>query len=169
MSNLCQLDELEQIERVIHESQQLIARLTPRRDCLLTKLDELTRPQIVPVQAKRKIVGPAFEYSGELKHYRNYISMYKGLLRLLWTDFPNDQELMARAMSNCGTTRSYVAKTPCELFPGKSKTWCETHSELLIDGWYIDTNINRERMRRVLRSTIKALGLKLGEEVTVYY
>jgi hypothetical protein len=39
----------------------------------------------------------------------------------------------------------------------------------LVPGWYADTNLNRERMRRILPAAVSAAGLKWGEDVKTYW
>ena len=69
---------------------------------------------------------------------------------------------MAAAMGLHGTTRAYVAKTREELFPGQSPAWAMRYSRTFVDGWYVDTNLNRERMRRILPAAVRAAGLAWG-------
>jgi hypothetical protein len=76
---------------------------------------------------------------------------------------------MAQAMGCYGTTRAYVAQSHAELFPGQSLAWAQRYSRPLVPGWYADTNLNRERMRRILPAAVSAAGLKWGEDVKTYW
>ena len=61
---------------------------------------------------------------------------------------PERRDAMAHAMGLYGNTRAYVARTVEELFPGQPLPWAQRYSRHLVEGWYVDTNLNRERMRR---------------------
>lgn len=75
---------------------------------------------------------------------------------------------MAHAVGLYGNTRAYVARTVEELFPGQPLPWAQRYSRRLLVEWYVDTNLNRERMRRILPAAVRA-GLKWGEDVTAYW
>lgn len=163
------MEELEQIKSAIQVSCQYLATLEARHETLILELERLTRPQGVIAKASMRKIGPGFEYRGEMFKRWNYIDIHIDLLRRLWTEFPDRREIMAKAISHFGRTRTYVAKTRTELFPGKSPFWAQQHSRTLMDDWYVDTNLNPERMRRILQAAVKAAGLKWGEEVKVYW
>lgn len=163
------MHELEQIESAIQASRQWLTTLKDRRDALTEELERITRPQPVIARPAMKTIGPGFEYRGTMFGHWNFIDIHIGLLRRLWTDFPDRREEMAKAMSKYGTTRSYIAKTPAELFPGQSTNWAQKYSRHLLEGWYVDTNLNRERMRRILPAAVRAVGLKWGEDVKAYW
>ena len=164
------IQELEQIESAILASQRWIATLQVRRALLTAELDRLTRPQPAPTSAPQKtMIGPGLEYRGVMTRHWNYIDIHIDLLRRLWVEFPDRRDAMAQAMGCYGTTRAYVAKSHAELFPGQSIAWAQRYSRLLVPGWYADTNLNRERMRRILPAAVSAAGLKWGEDVKTYW
>ena len=164
------IHELEQIDSAIQASQQWLATLKARRDALTEELERITRPpQPVVAKPTMKTIGPGFEYQGTMFRHWSFIDIHIGLLRRLWIDFPDHREAMAKAMSHYGTTRSYVAKTPAELFPGQSTNWAQKYSRQLVEGWYVDTNLNRERMRRILPAAARVAGLKWGEDIKAYW
>lgn len=99
----------------------------------------------------------------------NYIDIHAVLLRRLWTDFPERCEAMAAAMGVHGTTRAYVARTREELFPGHAPAWATRYSRTLVDGRYLDTNLGRERMRRILPAAVQAAGLAWGQDVKAHW
>ena len=70
---------------------------------------------------------------------------------------------------DAGRTRAYVAKTPGELFPGWPASKAHRYSRPPVTGWYIDTNLNRERMRRILPAAVAAAGLKWGQDMKTYW
>lgn len=163
------MQELEQIESAIQASLQWLATLECRRETLIAELERITRPLPMVANVPKKMIGPGLEYQGSIFVHWNYIDIHLDLLRRLWTAFPDRREAMAKAMGGCGTTRAYVAKTLAELFPDKPTEWAERHSRTLVDGWYVDTNLNRERMRKILPAAVKAAGLKWGKDVKTYW
>lgn len=74
----------------------------------------------------------------------------------------------ASAVAKCGTTRAYVAKVQAELFPGQSLAFVQRYSRTLVEGWYVDTNLNKERMRRLLPVAVTAAGLNWGVDVRAF-
>lgn len=156
------LQELEQIERAIAAAQDCVATLQLRRELLTSELERITRPA-------PKILGPGVRYRGEMVRAWSAIDIHAGLLRRLWTDFPERREAMARAMGARGYSRAYVARTPAELFPGKPAPWAAKFSRTLVDGWVIDTNLNRPRMATLMRVAAAAAGLAWGVDVQVFW
>lgn len=159
--------ELEQIKSAIQTSCQYLAILEERHETLISELKRITRPQPVIAEVSRRTTGPGFEYRGEMLRRWNYIDIHIDLFSRLWIEFPDRRETMAlrrlvilegRAHMDAGQTVS-----------GKSLTWVQQHSRRLVDDWYMDTNLNPERMRRILQAPVKAAGLKWGEEVRVYW
>ncbi len=163
------MQELEQIESAIQASRHWIATLEGRREALTAELERLTRPQPMVAKALMKTIGLGFEYRGAMSVRRNYIDIHIDLLHQLWTEFPDHRVAMAKAMGCYGTTRTYVAKTLAELFPARSTAWAQRYSRTLVDGWYVDVNLNPERMRRILPAAVKAAGLKWGKDVKIYW
>jgi len=163
------MQELEQIESVIQASRQWIATLEGRRETLTAELDRITRPQPVIPKAPMKTIGPGLEYRGSMSVHWNYIDIHIDLLCRLWTEFPEHREAMAKAMGRYGRTRGYAAKTLAELFPARSTAWAHRYSRTLVDGWYVDVNLNPERMRTILPTAVQAAGLKWGKDVKIYW
>ena len=91
------------------------------------------------------------------------------LLRRLWTEYPERRDAMAQAMGIYGNTRTYVARSVEALFPGQPLPWAQRYSRKLVEGWYIDTNLNRERMRRILPAAVRTAGLTWGQDVKAYW
>lgn len=87
------LHELAQLERALSAAQDYVATLQQRHNLLTIELDRLTRPA-PPVP---KIVGPGFRYRGEMVTTWCAIDIHVGLLRRLWTDYPEKRGAMARA------------------------------------------------------------------------
>jgi hypothetical protein len=114
-------------------------------------------------------VGPGFRYRGEMVTAWSAIDIHVGLMRRLWTDFPELREAMARAMGARGYSRAYIARTPAELFPGKPAAWAAKVSRSLVDGWVIDTNLNRPRIATLMRVAVSATALSWGKDVQAYW
>lgn len=163
------IQELEQIECAIQVSQQWLETLARRREMLTAELERVTCPEAASVKPATKVVGPGLEYRGSIFTHWSYIDIHIDLLRRLWADFPDRRELMASAMASRGTSRRYAAKTLGELFPGHTSAWAQRYSRVLVDGWYVDTNLNRERMRRILPAAVAAAGLQWGKDVKAYW
>lgn len=163
------ITELDEIESAIRSSAQWLATLHRRRENLMCELDQITRPEKPVIQAVRSFRGPGFEYRGEWFRHWAYIDIHVGLLRKLWNDFPERQEAMASAMGRYGYSRNYVATSVEHLFTGMPEHKAKKFSRRLIDGWYVDSNINLERMRRILPAAVTSAGLKIGEDVQIYW
>lgn len=159
------LQELEDIDAAIAASLRLVETWTLRRDRLRTQLEALTRPTLpkAPVVDRR----PRFEYRGtSFAHWSN-VSVYHELLRRLWVDFPDRRDHIASVIGIHGTLRRYVAASRDQLFVGKTKGWAQRHSRGLVDGWFVDTNLNVERMAKIVVSAVEAAGLSWNKDVTV--
>jgi hypothetical protein len=163
------LCELEQIEAAIEASKRWLAVLEGRHESLTAELDRITRPQVVPARPAPKTIGQGLEYKGAMTRHWSYIDIHVDLLRRLWNDFPDRRHAMAKAMGAYGTSRAYVAQTLTELFPGQPVSWAQRYSRTLVEGWYVDTNLNRERMRRILPAAVSAAGLKWGKDAKAYW
>jgi hypothetical protein len=162
--------ELEQIESAIRTSMQWLTILEDRHSVLIKELDALTRPQsLSPKSQVRTTHNPGYEYRGTSTVRWTAIDIYLDVLRRLWTDFPGRREVMAAAVGARGSKRTYIAKSPSELFPQRSVKWALRYSQPLVDGWYVDTNHGLERMRVILPAAVTAAGLKWGTDVTTYW
>lgn len=163
------IQELDELEHVINATRRLLATLEHRRDQLLSELDHLTKPIQVQPPATTKWLSPRVEFKGETRLKWSFIDLYACALEFLWSECPDRRHEMASAMASCGTTRRYVATRREDLFSGQSSTWTMKHSRLLVEGWYLDTNINLERMRRVLQAAVRASGLRWGQDIKVQW
>ena len=163
------LRELEQLESVIEASNRHLRLLEGRRDILRTELDRITEPRPSCANLSRTTVGPGFECCGELVKRWTYLDIYLGVLLRLWTRVPHRREEMALAMGLRGSVRSYVARSKEDLFPGRPSSWTDRFSRPLVEGWYVDTNLSLERMRRLLPVAVKAGGLTWSSDVKVFW
>lgn len=133
-------------------------------------LDALTRPQSPRVIYAGRRETPGFEYAGVFHSYCNAIDIYRVVLRKLWEDHPDRRLAIAEAMSARGSMRCYVARDRVCLFPlGYSNGWINKFSESLVDGWYLDTNLNNERKQLLCRVAITAAGLNVETDVRIVW
>jgi hypothetical protein len=161
------LHELEQVEEAIEASQRCIATLIARRNTLTTRLDEITRPPAGTATAR--VIGPGVMYRGKLELHWSAIGIHMAVLKRLWTDFPDQRDAMAAAMAAHGHSRTYVARRVSDLFPGRAPAWAHRYSRPLVEDWMVDTNLNRERIRRLLVAAVHAVGLTWNVDVKIYW
>jgi hypothetical protein len=163
------MQELEEIEFAFQASQKWFTTLEDRRAALTTKLERITRPQPGSSRVPVKTIRRGLEYRREMYEHRYNIDIHIDLLRRLWIEFHDRREAMAEAMGSHGRKRTYVAKTPAELFPGQPMAFAKKHSRKLVDDWYVDTNLSPTQMRRILPVAVAAAGLSLGKDVKIYW
>ena len=161
--------ELEQIEQALSAIEQWRGTLAQRREALMLRLDVETRPVPAAQPVIQRVISRGFEYRGKHVPCWSYIDIHTSLLERLWVDFPERREAMASAVARCGASRNYVATSPQNLFPRRSLPWTQRFSRRLVEGWYVDTNLNPERMRRILPVATAAARLTWGQDVKVYW
>jgi hypothetical protein len=88
---------------------------------------------------------------------------YRTLLRELEAAHPHFLEAFARERSR---SRRFVARTPDELF-GRSPHLARRHAELLVGGWYFDTNLSADQAARRARIAARLCGLHYGSDVRI--
>lgn len=108
-----------------------------------------------------------FVCCGEIHQEASYVGIYTKILKLLWEEFPKHREAMATAMRSRGHTNLYVARSPEALFPNQMPEYCLKNSHTLVDGWYVDTIIGRDRLRQLLAAAVGATSLVWGKDVIV--
>jgi hypothetical protein len=163
------LQELDQVEAALRACENLSSSLRQRQHLLTAELDRLTAPQYVPPALRPRILIRGYEYRGAFFPCWSSIDTYSNLLKSLWNDFPGRREAMAAAISACGTSRNYVARSHQDLFLNRPPEWTARHSRLLIDGWYIDTNLSNAQKRQILRKAAEAAGLRWDDDIKVYW
>jgi hypothetical protein len=162
------MEELENIESIIAKTRPWLDELERRKSILTSKLDLITRPTPQKTETNEaKHTGTGFLYKGEWIPTRKYIDIHVDLLRKLWIEYPELRCDMAKAMGRFGTTRNYVATSLDTLFPYAKTRWARKYSRRLIDEWLVDTNLNPERMQKILPAAIEVSGLKLNVDVTI--
>ena len=162
------IKELEQLESMITTSMQFLGELELRRSMLMTNLERITRPASQPFIASPPITAAmGVMYRGEWIAHTKFIDIHKCLLRKLWIDFPDRRYAMALAMGRLGTSRVYVVPSIGELFPSRQARWGRKFSCRLVDEWYVDTNVNPERIKKLLAEAVNTAGLMLGKDVII--
>lgn len=162
-------DRLQKIEFTISAAATLIEALSAERDDLISQLDSMTKPQRKPDTAPKYIWAGSFLYKGKLTSCFSFINAYQAALASLFTDFPEKRLEMARAGQALGHTRQYISQERNDLFQGKSQEFTNKYSRSIVDGWFFDTNLNVERMRRILPRLAAVVGLKWGADIKVYW
>ncbi len=182
------LKEWEELDAVIRPTEELLERLRLRRSEVETAVDEITRPAAMYSTPSERHIGAAecggheqasvvpekpmylprgFEYRGQYHTAIDKIDIHKMLLRLLLEDYPDKEKLILREFQSIGRTRKYLSHDRFDLFNDKPREWVLQHSEVLIDGWCIDTNLNETTMVRILKAAVAAVNAKWGVDVVV--
>jgi len=163
------LIELEQVERALKALKECEGTFGARRDALMQHLEVVTRPALVAVPASAKRYSKGYLFTGAHEPCRFDIDIYTGILRELWTAYPERREAMAAAAGRCGNYRSYVARTRTALFPNYIAHRAFRFSRGLVEGWFVDTNMNSTRMERILPVVVRAAGLVWGQDVKAFW
>ena len=162
------LEELDSIERMVSATALLLEQYDRRSAALYAQLDLITKPNepARPVAApRRQYLPPGFRFDDKWSTSWCALDVYRGMLKRLWTDLPERRHEMARAMQAFGRVCRYIDQDRSALFVDKSASWVTEHSELLCDGWYIDTVLNPDRIRKLLFAATRAAGLRPGVDV----
>lgn len=143
----------------------------PRRKTIREILAEKRSARIAHPQARPKeIIKIGFEYKSEFIPCMSYLDIHRKLLKLLMNDFPEKRKDIATFVhGKLGYNRSYISNDREKLFYNKDPHWVRKYSRHLIDGWYIDINVNPERIRKILPIAVWAAGLKWGSDVCVIW
>lgn len=154
------LQELDQVEAALLACDKLSTTLRARHLLLIEELDRLTAPPCGRPVIRPKVIGRGYDYQGAYFPCNSSIDIYSKLLKQLWDDFPGHRETMAVAIAGRGNSRKYVARSPNELFTNRQHDWIARYSRLLVDDWYLDTNLNDKQKLHILVSATKAVGLR---------
>ena len=168
-SNLI-LNELNSIMQAIDADTKHLQILHQRKGELWAYLDKETKPpepQKLTTTTTERFRGVIFK--GVRVYKWTCIETYLEVLRRLWIELPNKRLAMAQAAANRGTNRRYLHQRREMLFSEKSAEWTKKHSKEFLPGWYVDTNLNLERMHCVLQAVIRAAGLHWNSDVKLYW
>jgi hypothetical protein len=163
------MNDYDALEREVCSTRERLKILEPQYAAMTEQLDRITSPVHRIRPEPLKISSRGFEFRGQFVAQWSCIGIHRALMRRLWTEFPQHRDAMAKAAGRTGRSRSYVARTPVDLFPDRSPEWSRQHSCRLMDGWFIDTNMNPKQMRTILRSVVAAAGLEWGKDVKVVW
>ena len=161
------LFELDFINETIRTSEDLLRALKAKQMVITKAIDEMTRPDSVPATPVSVETRKGFIYRGKFTACHTWVGLHRKVLRTLWQDFPAKQEAMADAVRNAGYNRRYIAKDRDSLFDFKSRRWTMRYSEELHSGWYMDTNVTPERIKRILPLAIRAAGLSASIDIQI--
>lgn len=174
------LSEFESLELVVDLTEKLLGKLRQRQSELTELLDSLTSPQLaqtldiavngasIRLPPQRPRYAPrGYKYKGEDHQVFDKIDIHKNILRLLLRDYPDKQNAIASALRREGRLRNYMSRDRMSLFPGKDTYWVQKHSVNLGNGWYLDTNLAGERIQKLLRAAVCAVGLAWGKDVVI--
>lgn len=180
------LEEIDLLDKLVEKACRLtlltptlIQTITRLRDDGIATLDELTRPHrkslkeilaaklAQPRTIPSNITKVGFEYKNEFIQCTSCLDIWRKLLRKLWNDYPEKREIMAASARCFGYNRKYVSSERKSLFKGKDDRWIRGRSRELVDGWYMDINVNPERIQKILPAMVLSAGLKWGEDVVV--
>ena len=161
------LQELDQVEATLRACDELSATLRKRHQMLIEELDRLTAPQYARPVSRPQIIRRGYEYRGTYFQCVSSIDIYTKLLKQLWEDFPDHRESMATTISARGISCRYIARSPQELFTGRPLANIGRYSRVLIDGWYMDTNLNDTQKRQILVTASKVVGLTWDLDIKV--
>ncbi|MFZ5557673.1 MAG: hypothetical protein ACOZDY_13290 [Pseudomonadota bacterium] len=167
--------ELDQLEKWIPQLELVVTELKARRALIESSLDEMTRPipqpgpdLLHPATSQRpQLIPMGYVYRGRPVRCWDKTSIYLGVMREVFTDFPDKQEAVAAALAAHGQTRSYISRTRNALYTEKSDEWINRHCDALVPGWFIDKNLCGGAMRTNIRRAVAAVGLTLGHDVVI--
>jgi hypothetical protein len=161
------MSDYDALEREVSSMRERLKALEPRYVAMTEHLDRITAPGSRIQPGSARIPRRGFEFCGQFFPERSCIGIHFALMRRLWTEFSGQRNAMLEAAQRNGRSRSYVARSPEELFRDRPATWARRHSRLLADGWFIDTNMNPQQMQTILKSVVAAAGLEWGKDVQV--
>ena len=117
-----------------------------------------------PVPLRRGYV-----YLGQFERHFSFIDLHLALLKRLFADYPEKAGAIIKSVQNVGRSRRYLSPDPGALFEEKDSAWIAKHSRSLINGLYVDTNLNRIQMRRVLGAAIRGAGPVNHQDVLIIW
>lgn len=162
------LEELSSIERTMAATAALLEQYGRRSADLYAQLDIITKPDepVRPVAPpRRRYLSAGFRFDDKWTASWCALDVYRGMLRRLWVDLPEKRHEMASAMQAYGRVCRYIDQDRHALFVDKPAHWIVKHSELLCDGWFIDTLLTPDRIRKLLIAAVRAAGLRPGVDV----
>lgn len=123
-----------------------------------------TQPQAVPTPKVPSGVG--FSLNGQFNSARNARDVLVSVFETLASRDASFLERFA-SLPKHGRTRRYVARTPAELYPGRSDLAREFTAKLS-SGWYLGTNVSRAQIDRIVEMGCNVAGLRFGQELILH-
>ena len=165
------LKELNDLDAAIGALSFSLNTMKTRKDDIYRKLDVITIPLIPTVPSP--VVGCknsqfGFEYRGQFFSESKLIKVYFWVVKMIWRDFPERRAAIERRVVSMGQTRRYIAQNREALFFNRWPKYKKIKlSKEIADGWYIDTNLNRERIFCLLPLIVGAAGMSWDTDVRI--
>ncbi|MCU0694836.1 MAG: hypothetical protein MUF54_25975, partial [Polyangiaceae bacterium] len=90
-------------------------------------------------------------------------------LRAIAKDEPEALTRTAAELHRCGRTRTYLATSREHLFRNQTEQWARAHSRRIVEGWFADSNLGLDTMKKLTRRILRANGLREGIEVVILW
>jgi len=152
-------------EHAITSAQRDLAARRMRYHVIQGFVDNLTKPE--PQYTPTALDRMGFEYRGVFRRHFDKVGLYLDFLQTIFSDYPDLQDRIAAAVGTRARLRCYLSRNRANLFQGKTTAWIEKHSIALNDNWWVDTNLPEERMRAILASATRVIGLERGKDVRI--
>lgn len=123
-----------------------------------TPTDTIPNPRPVIGNASSK-AGVHWRVRSQSGVGRNAVEAFVAALAALFTQFPNEQAKIAKAVATRG--RNNIARTVADIYPSKPEI-AERNHRALVDGWLVGTNESNATKARIFSAAIAAVGLKQG-------
>jgi predicted type IV restriction endonuclease len=121
-----------------------------------------------PVRASMSAApGPSYEFRGQSRSFRTAQQMMAGVLQeftRLDASFP---ERCYRYPDNTGRRRTYIGKSPEELYPGNPDL--QGYSIEFVPGWFVGTNVSNNSKEKIIRMACAVAGVAYGVELKVTF
>jgi hypothetical protein len=163
------ISDYDALEREVSSMRARMRLVEPRYEAMTEQLDRITTPGSRAQPEPPETRGRGYEFRGQFFRARTCIEIHGALMEKLWTEFPEQRPAMAEAAARDSRSRSYIARRPEDLFRDRSADWSRRHSRRLVDGWFIDINMNPKQMQAILKSVVAAAGLLWGKDVKVMW
>lgn len=99
-----------------------------------------------------------------------YSNAKDAMVKILTILSETDQSFLQRCSQHpdCrGKKRRYIARTPEELYPGRSDL--VQYNEAIPDGWYVATNLSNQIKLSIVKAATQVAGLTFGTDVSVEF
>lgn len=162
--------ELARAEGVLAELRQKVRALLPESSPGFNIDDgrAATAPVLpVDLTSSGAIHPRGFWFRGAFHQCHSYIAIYIGLLRAIAQHSPTAMSSTAAELRRYGRSRAYLAQRPEQLFRSRPAAWARDHSKLVVDGWYVDTNLSLSSIKKLIRRVLGANALR--ERVDVVF